>query len=901
MTPRRLFLWLQCSLILLLSTKSATSAQVQLNFPDSLQHEVLVSIENGNTDQLILLLDNPILIPLVQWQWNYMLFRAGLVGDARMIRTLLDRGASIDAWIWEGRTALWMAASYNLHDDAFQELLNRGANPSLQDTNGISPLHISAQYGRLERIKALISLGIDPNIRDHALRTPLHFVAQSRNLNALLYLLDEGADLTARDSSELTPLIYAWRTPAHYPMSYEGPDYYDEETYRTWGAPEMFKALLDHGANFSDVNWKYSASVLRLVEYDNAALLAEAVNLGAKLTVTSGKSSLLHTCAKFDCAENASFIISKGAAPDPKDTIGETPLIVACRRGSAKVVKILLEASADPNYCPPTPPKSVQDSLHMEVFICGHRSIAFYPPLCWSVAAQFHEITRLLLEHGANPNVGKVRGEPIIFWPIELQDTATVKLMLECDADPNVRGTNGVTPLETALNNGNLAIADLLFEHGASITLFSDPFTYEREGVYGGFPLLHQMARKGDVKAMEWLLAHGASITEVDRTGLTPVCHALYSPSDATWHTLSLYRHSVSLSEFYSRKFFNLCAEAGLEDKILIALDDGLNPAESFDNVLASVCLYHPKLVSQQDSTGAIAKRLHLAERFLQAGVDPKAACNKGSIVEYALRHEAPEIAELCLNLGADPTAVDSAGATILHRLGNSGGRGWQVDLLCKYGANPKAVAFDGYMPVHCAVQNAGKHDYDTDWSFIAALVRAGVDLNESSGSAPLPLRFAYYNMSTSLADYLISLGADTSRMLGKQVNPLTIYVVHGDIPNIKLYLDQGQNPSEHFMTPPYNTPLHVSAGLAAYKVVKLLLEYHADPNAINQRGDTPLHLAAGHQMHPDEVDATIEYLLAADADPLIRNRDNQTPLDIARNRDNRRAAALLDNAMRKK
>ena len=112
----------------------------------------------------------------------------------------------------------------------------------------------------------------------------------------------------------------------------------------------------------------------------------------------------------------------------------------------------------------------------------------------------------------------------------------------------------------------------------------------------------------------------------------------------------------------------------------------------------------------------------------------------------------------------------------------------------------------------------------------------------------------------------------------------------------VKVLLEHGAN-VKMASRPAGFTPLHSAvaddAGEVTKDLVRMLLDAHADPNARSATDGTPVHTAA----FTGNV-AVLEMLLAAGGDASAADKHGHSPLDIARERGNTEAAALLHDAV---
>ena len=86
-------------------------------------------------------------------------------------------------------------------------LLPRGADPSLRDNNGNTPLHLAARRGYDEIVKVLLDQpNVDVNAKDGSGKTPLHLAASEGHRKICQVLLNFGADIREVSADRTTSL-----------------------------------------------------------------------------------------------------------------------------------------------------------------------------------------------------------------------------------------------------------------------------------------------------------------------------------------------------------------------------------------------------------------------------------------------------------------------------------------------------------------------------------------------------------------------------------------------------------------------------------------------------------------------------------------------------------------------
>jgi len=178
--------------------------------------------------------------------------------------------------------------------------------------------------------------------------------------------------------------------------------------------------------------------------------------------------SLLFLAAQAGDLYGVKLVIDCGVNPNIQNKDGDTPLHSAALNGKSEVVKLLLEHGADPNI----QNKDGMTPLHFATEYSPWHFAARYSP--WDSATErgYLRVVKLLLEHGADPNIQNKDGMTPLHFATERGSPEVVKLLLEHGADPNIQENKfGWTPLHYAVSRCHVDVVRVLLDHGADLTI----------------------------------------------------------------------------------------------------------------------------------------------------------------------------------------------------------------------------------------------------------------------------------------------------------------------------------------------------------------------------------------------------------------------------------------------
>jgi ankyrin repeat protein len=375
-------------------------------------------------------------------------------------------------------------------------LLDAGADVSLANDYGATPMSLAAEVADVAILKLLLEAGADPDSPNADGQTALMMVARTGNVEAARLLLDHGATIDARERWGGQSALM-WASARRH--------------------PELMELLIARGA---DVD---ARSIFR--DYQRH-VTAEG---RPKSLDTGGLTPLLYA-ARENCLGCVDVLLAHGADIDLPDPDGVSALSIAIMNANWDLAKELIAAGADVDEWDIYGESPLFTAVGLYSRRDGGR--ASIDPLNETDGMG---VIRLLLEHGANPNMQlffrpanvrgstNTRGSTPLIRAANAGDLDLVKLLLEHGADATVYMADRQTPIHAVLAGRTpertaLEIVRVLHEAGTDVNVVA--LVNHREEVRGG-TALHYAVRKRYKEIIKQLAAYGIDLDAKDQDGLT--------------------------------------------------------------------------------------------------------------------------------------------------------------------------------------------------------------------------------------------------------------------------------------------------------------------------------------------------------------------------------------------
>ena len=378
-------------------------------------------------------------------------------GNIEAVRAILADGVNVDTPEADGATALHWAVRSGNREIA-QLLIDNGAYVRVENRYGVAPLYLAALAADAGMIEMLLAAGADPMTTLPEGETVLMTASRTGNVDAVEVLLDAGADPNQREG---------WHA----------------QTALMWAAAEnhadVVTALAEAGAELEARSVPVDLPTVLPDERQGGFVYPQYNKGGMNALLFAARQGSLEAVQALIDAAIGDFVAGDpvadalaGIVDDPRDFLnladyeGATPLILATLNGHFDVTGLLLDSGADPN---------VADERGRTVLFLAvdMHTLDFNPrpaPKPHSTLSSL-DIVEMALEAGADVNATLERGLPA--WVAQ-------------GGGHNPMLKKGATAFFRASMSGDLPVMRMLLDAEADAAL-GIPEQEEREGPPVGF------------------------------------------------------------------------------------------------------------------------------------------------------------------------------------------------------------------------------------------------------------------------------------------------------------------------------------------------------------------------------------------------------------------------------
>ncbi|XP_018122170.1 provisional ortholog of ankyrin repeat domain 52 L homeolog isoform X1 [Xenopus laevis] len=732
-----------------------------------------IASQCGHPETALAFLKRGVLLHMPNKSGAVCLHAAAKRGHTAVVKALLQKGAHVDARTKDNYTALHIAAE-NCKPQVVQTLLGFGAQVQLKGGKAQeTPLHVAARIKDGEKVaEMLIKSGADINVEQENGETAMHISAQHGNLKMITALIEEGGEPTWQSKNQENPLHTAVRH-CHLPIV---------EVLLQHLINERGRADAVGCVNQANKAGETSLHLAAAVKKEMIHTKEEDVKIIGILMEHDGDISRptnttletpLHYCARVGNEDVLLEMIRHISSSRMQQTMnkqaknGRSPLLVAAEQGHTGIVRILLQNQARVDVFD----EHGKAALHLAAEN-GHDKIADIllkhkafvnaktklglTPLHLCAQNGFNHLVKLLVgTHSASIDAMALTKRTPLHMAALNGQLDVCNSLLNMKADVNATDIEGQTPLHLAAENDHSEVVKVFLKHKpelvtsanmegstcahiaaskGSAAVIKELLKFNKTGVTtarnktNDSTPLHLAAAGGHTDVVKVLLETGALASDENGEGMTAIHLAA---KNGHINVLEALKGSVSFRITSTKTGFtalHVAAHFGQLDFV----------REILTKVPATMTSEPPK---------AVPDLLHMKEQRGESGYTPLHLASQSG-------HES--LVRLLLNypgVQAD-TATTRQGSTPIHLAAQNGHTAVVGLLLSKSTSQLHMKDKRGRTCLHLAAANG-------HIEMMRALIGQGAEINVTDKNGWCPLHFAARSGFLDTVRFLVECGAN--------------------------------------------------------------------------------------------------------------------------------------------
>ena len=723
----------------------------------------------------------------------------------------------------EKNTALHVAASMG-SVDMIEYLLARGADTSLRNRDGYTPIHIAIMNRKYDAIRALAESGktifytdkeeknaldlifeIDGELLYNSVITPktlkitndegqtlVHYFILNKNLTAIQKCASLGVDLSTENAEGLTPLELAMQDTS--------------SIINAKMAAELIKAKCEPMRG----EFSYFEDMLR------------TYNVSLRF---ANNRTPLHMAAAYGHLGIAQYLLENGAQIEAQGNFGATPLHTAVEYGQTAVAKLLLENGANVN---------ARDQMGRT------------PLLSKISKKQQLDMYTALLNYKADVHAKDIYGNtPLHNATMSGVSNLILNRLVKEGADVDARNEDGSTPLGLAVEN------ELLDQIAFFVNLNADINAKDK---MGESPLTKAIAIASETKNLSVLqaLITPNNVNARDANGDTPLHQAVRTKA------------GKAIVQYLANSEADLNARNSNGDSILYTAVELNNKEAGVYLIEQGADIYSRNSEDFSPLRLAMLKGGEIRDWFMSKKVINGSDGNGNTPLHYAAEWKYDENIKYIISKGGDINKKNAVGQTPLYNAAKDNSVS-TIKLIIENGANPNARDLLNNTPLHHSVQ----------WNTLEAtkvLISMGaiVDAKNTSGKTPLAVAATYDSVDSAKILLENKANVNSSDITGRTVLMEAVQQKSERVIPVVLAYGANVNAQDMYGRNAY----HEAAEIKDKEIIRVLAAYGGNALSRDSFAKTPFSLIASENI------ALINFLLGDNKN--LSDSDGNNPLHIA-------------------